>query len=61
MLSAAGPPIASLAGLVCGYLRSIYRTFGRIPEAALWVFNNVGLNGFIAVVGLNAAGDWCPG
>lgn len=29
--------------------------FGRIPEPALWVFNNVGLNGFIAVVGLNAA------
>ena len=46
---------ALLAGLVCGYLRSTYRTFGRIPEPALWVFNNVGLNGFIAVVGLNAA------
>lgn len=46
---------ALVAGLVCGYLRSIYRTFGQIPEPALWVFNNVGLNGFIAVVGLNAA------
>ena len=44
-----------LAGLVFGYLRSVYRVFGRIPEAALWTFNNVGLNGFIAVVGLNAA------
>ena len=44
-----------IAGLVCGYLRSTYRTFGQIPEPALWVFNNVGLNGFIAVVGLNAA------
>jgi putative transport protein len=44
-----------VAGLVCGYLRSVYRTFGRIPEAAVWAFNNVGLNGFIAVVGLNAA------
>src|SRR5262249_23255070 len=42
-----------IAGLVCGYLRSTYRTFGRIPDPALWVFNNVGLNGFIAVVGLN--------
>jgi putative transport protein len=50
------PSIGTLvAGLVCGYLRSIYRTFGRIPEPAVWVFNNVGLNGFIAVVGLNAA------
>jgi putative transport protein len=46
---------ALLAGLVFGYLRSAYRTFGRIPDPALWVFNNVGLNGFIAVVGLNAA------
>lgn len=44
-----------LAGLVFGNLRAKYRTFGRIPEPALWVFNNVGLNGFIAVVGLNAA------
>ncbi|MBV8612431.1 MAG: aspartate-alanine antiporter [Acetobacteraceae bacterium] len=45
---------ALLAGLVFGYLRSIYRTFGRIPKPAVWVFNNVGLNGFIAAVGLNA-------
>ncbi len=49
------PSVGTLvAGLVFGYLRSVYRTFGRIPEPALWVFNNVGLNGFIAVVGLNA-------
>jgi len=45
---------ALIAGLVCGWLRSIHRTFGRIPEAALWVFNNVGLNTFIAVVGIGA-------
>ena len=50
-----------LAGLVCGYLRSTYRTFGRIPDPALWVFNNVGLNGFIAVVGLNAASGLIAG
>lgn len=52
---------ALIAGLVCGYLRSVYRTFGRIPEPALWVFNNVGLNGFIAVVGLNAAAGLVSG
>ena len=46
---------ALLAGLVCGYLRSKYRTFGGIPAPALWVFNNVGLSGFIAGIGLNAA------
>jgi len=49
------PSVGSLlAGLIFGYLRSIYRTFGQIPAPALWVFNNVGLNGFIAAVGLNA-------
>jgi len=52
---------ALVAGLVCGYLRSVYRTFGRIPDPALWVFNNVGLNGFIAAVGLNAAGGLVAG
>ena len=50
-----------MAGLVCGYLRSTYRTFGQIPEPALWIFNNVGLNGFIAVVGLNAASGLIAG
>lgn len=49
------PPVgALLAGLIFGYWRSIYRTFGKIPGAGLWVFNNIGLNGFIAAVGLNA-------
>jgi putative transport protein len=52
---------ALVAGLVCGYLRSVFRTFGRIPDPALWVFNNVGLNGFIAVVGLNAAAGLIAG
>ena len=50
-----------IAGLVCGYLRSTYRTFGQIPESALWIFNNVGLNGFIAVMGLNAAAGLVSG
>jgi putative transport protein len=43
-----------LAGIIFGYVRSIYRTFGVIPEPAVWVFYNVGLNGFIAAAGLNA-------
>jgi hypothetical protein len=34
---------ALIAGLVCGWLRSVNRTFGRIPAPALWVFNNIGL------------------
>src|SRR5471032_2176746 len=45
---------AIVAGIICGYLRSTMRTFGHIPGPAIWVFNNVGLNGFIACIGLNA-------
>jgi len=52
---------ALLAGLVCGHLRARYRTFGGIPGPALWVFNNVGLNGFIAGIGLNAAAGLVAG
>lgn len=52
---------AIVAGIVCGYLRSTMRTFGRIPGPAIWVFNNVGLNGFIAVIGLNAAPGFIGG
>ena len=52
---------ALLAGIVFGYVRSLYRTFGQIPEPALWAFNNVGLNGFIAVVGLNAGAGLIAG
>lgn len=52
---------AIVAGIVCGYLRSSMRTFGRIPGPALWVFNNVGLNGFIAVIGLKAAPGFVSG
>lgn len=52
---------AIVAGIVCGYLRSTMRTFGRIPGPALWVFNNVGLNGFIAVIGLKAASGFVSG
>jgi len=52
---------ALVAGLICGWLRSVNRTFGRIPAPALWVFNNVGLNTFIAVVGLGAGPGFIAG
>ena len=52
---------ALIAGLICGWLRSVNRTFGRIPAPALWVFNNVGLNAFIAVVGLGAGPGFIAG
>ena len=52
-LSTSGGALIAGPGFA-GWLRSIHRTFGRVPEAALWVFNNVGLNVFIAVVGIGA-------
>lgn len=52
---------ALIAGLVFGWLRSKHPTFGRIPEPSLWVLNNVGLNMFIAVVGISAGPSFVQG
>ena len=43
-----------VTGLVIGYLRSIRPTFGRIPTAARWVFMELGLQMFMAGVGISA-------
>jgi putative transport protein len=48
-------------GLVFGWLRSVRPTFGRIPEAALWVFDTIGLAVFIGVVGLGAGPSFVAG
>lgn len=51
-----------LGGLVCGWLRSVRpRWFGRVPGPTLWVFESIGLTGFVAVVGLNAGPDFVRG
>ncbi len=52
---------ALISGLVFGWLRSKHPTFGRIPEPSLWVLNNVGLNMFIAVVGITAGPSFVQG
>jgi putative transport protein len=52
---------ALLAGLVLGYLRAIRPTFGRIPEPALVLMNTLGLNVFIAIVGINAGPGFIAG
>ncbi len=52
---------ALMAGLVCGYLRAVNPTFGRIPAPALWVFNNIGLTAFIAVVGITCGPSFVSG
>ena len=52
---------ALIAGLIFGWLRSIHPTFGGIPAPALWVMNSVGLNTFIAVVGISAGPGFVAG
>lgn len=43
---------ALVAGLVMGWMRSKRPVVGNIPKASLWVFNNLGLNMYIAVIGI---------
>jgi putative transport protein len=52
---------ALVAGLVLGWWRSTRPTFGRIPEEALWVFDNIGLAGFIGAIGLSAGPGFVDG
>ena len=43
-----------VSGLIFGWLRSFHPTFGQIPNGAQWIFTDLGLNLFIACVGLIA-------
>lgn len=43
-------------GLLIGYLRSLFPVFGRVPDAAQWVFTEMGLLLFMAGVGLRGGG-----
>lgn len=50
-----------LGGLVLGWLSSVERRFGQIPEPALWLFDSLGLTAFIAAVGLSAGPAFVQG
>jgi putative transport protein len=50
-----------LAGLVLGYQRVVRPVFGNVPAPALWLMNTLGLNVFIAVVGINAGPGFVAG
>lgn len=47
---------ALIAGLVLGWLRARKPSFGHITSSVLWLFNNLGVNMFIAVLGITAGG-----
>ena len=52
---------ALISGLVFGWLRSKHPTFGRIPKSAVWILNNLGLNMFIAVIGITSGPTFVSG
>jgi len=58
-LSTAGG--ALVAGIVGGWLRSVRPKFGRIPTPTVWFMNSVGLNIFIAIVGISAGPGFVNG
>jgi putative transport protein len=68
VLKVAGVPLtlstaggALIAGLVFGWLRSTRPFFGRIPSSTVWFMNSVGLNIFIAIVGISAGPGFVNG
>jgi putative transport protein len=52
---------ALVSGLFFGWLRSVRPTFGRIPSPTVWFMNSVGLNVFIAVVGISSGPGFVAG
>jgi putative transport protein len=52
---------ALLGGLIFGWLHSSHPRLGRVPAPALWLFDSIGLAGFLAVVGINAGPDFVRG
>ena len=58
-LSTAGG--ALISGLICGWVRSVHPKFGRIPTSTVWFMNSVGLNIFIAIVGISAGPGFING
>ena len=50
-----------ISGLIFGWLRSKRPSFGHIPKEAVWIMNNLGLNMFIAVIGITSGPSFVSG
>ena len=50
-----------LGGLFFGWLRTVWPVSSRIPAPSLWLFESLGLTGFVTVVGLSAGPDFVAG
>ena len=52
---------ALIAGIFVGWLRTVKPQIGNIPQPTLWFMNSVGLNVFIAIVGLTSGPTFIAG
>lgn len=52
---------ALIAGLVLGWFHTKRPAHGNIPAASLWIMNNIGLNMFIAIVGITTGPKFISG
>jgi putative transport protein len=50
-----------LASFVIGWVQSIRPLFGRVPEPVIWLLDSLGLNGFLAAVGISAGPNFVQG
>ncbi|MFC8449757.1 aspartate-alanine antiporter [Kitasatospora sp. NPDC057223] len=67
-LTAGGVPIslstsggALIMGLVFGWIRGRYPTYGNVPPGAQWFMDTFGLCAFVAIVGINAGPSFTSG
>lgn len=59
---ALGLPVGVLlASFVAGWLHSIRPLSGRVPEPVIWLLDSLGLNGFLAAVGISAGPSFVRG
>lgn len=52
---------ALISGLFFGWWRTRHPSVGYIPKSSLWLMNNLGLNLFIAVIGIQAGPSFISG
>jgi putative transport protein len=52
---------ALIAGIFVGWLRTIRPWIGNVPQPTLWFMNSVGLNVFIAIVGISSGPTFIAG
>ena len=50
-----------VAGLILGWLRHRHPSFGHIPPASVWLLNQLGINMFIACIGITAGASFLHG